>query len=61
MLMSSSDIPESDIIDAAFSLSSDEDSESEFSGSPLSDSPFGLMRKQFYNYSSFLGQLAYLK
>ena len=39
MLMSSSEIPESDIIDAAFSLSSDDDSESELSGSPLSDSP----------------------
>ena len=45
--MSSSDIPESDIIDATFSLSSDEDSESELSGSPLSDSPFGLIRKRF--------------
>ena len=45
--MSSSDIPESDIIDAAFSLSSDDDSESELSGSPLSDSPCGLKRYDF--------------
>ena len=40
--MSSSDIPESDIIEAALIPSFDDDSESELSGSPLSDSPCGL-------------------